>query len=125
LPDFKSLVEHMKQHAEFLKPRFDCVLRHLEDSFSENDLGAWEAVDGGYFISFDTKPNLAKSTVKLAADAGVKLTPAGATFPYGRDPDDSNIRIAPSVPTLEQVDKAMKVFTLCVKLASVRQQLKQ
>ncbi len=124
-PTFKSLADHMLLHAEILKPRFDCVLRHLEKSFSDNDLGAWEAVDGGYFISFDTKPHLAATVVKLAAEAGVKLTPAGATFPYGKDPEDRNIRIAPSVPSMEQVDQAMQVFTLCVKLASVRQKLEQ
>ncbi len=125
LPDFESLIEHMKQHAKLLKPRFDCVLKHLENNFSDNDLGEWEAVDGGYFVSFNSKPNLAKTIVKLASEAGVKLTPAGATFPYGKDPEDRNIRIAPSVPTLEQVDQAMQVFVLCVKLASVRQQLGQ
>lgn len=125
LPDFDSLVEHMSQHAALLKPRFNCVLKHLNESFSDNDLGAWEAVDGGYFISFDTKPNLATAVVKLASQAGVKLTPAGATFPYGKDPEDINIRIAPSVPTLGQVDQAMQVFTLCVKLASIRQLLEK
>lgn len=123
IPDFKHLLKHMEQHAEQLKPRFNCVLQHLNDNFSNNDLGHWETVDGGYFISFDTKPNLAKTIIKMAAEAGVKLTPAGATFPYGKDPEDRNIRIAPSVPTLEQVDQAMEVFVLCVKLASVRQQL--
>jgi aspartate/methionine/tyrosine aminotransferase len=125
LPNFDSLIEHMSRHAKLLKPRFNCVLKHLQESFSDNDLGDWEAVDGGYFISFDAKPNLAAIIVKLAAEAGVKLTPAGATFPYGNDPEDRNIRIAPSVPTMEQVDQAMQVFTLCVKLASVRQKLKQ
>ena len=76
-----------------------------------------------YFISFDTRPGLAKEVVKLAGEAGVKLTPAGATFPYGNDPVDSNIRIAPTVPTVEQVNEAMEVFVTCVKLASVRQAL--
>ncbi len=123
LPNLDSLLKHMEQHAKQLKPRFNCVLQHLNDNFSNNDLGHWEAVDGGYFISFDAKPNLAKAIIKMAAEAGVKLTPAGATFPYGNDPEDRNIRIAPSVPSLEQVDQAMQVFVLCVKLASVRQQL--
>jgi DNA-binding transcriptional MocR family regulator len=123
IPNFESLIEHMSHHAELLKPRFNCVLEHLERSFGDNDLGDWEPVDGGYFISFDAKPHLATIIVRLAAEAGVKLTPAGATFPYGNDPEDRNIRIAPSVPTMEQVDQAMHVFALCVKLASVRQQL--
>ena len=118
-----SLANHMKKHAEIIKPRFASVLKHLEEAFSDNDLGAWESAEGGYFISFDTKPGLAKEVVKMAGDAGVKLTPAGATFPYGNDPEDCNIRIAPTVPTVEQVDEAMKVFVLCVKLASVRQAL--
>ena len=118
-----SLKEHMKKHAAVIKPRFACVLEHLEEAFANNDLGAWETADGGYFISFDTKPGLAKEVVRLAGEAGVKLTPAGATYPYGKDPEDTNIRIAPTVPTVEQVDTAMKVFVLCVKLASVRQAL--
>lgn len=125
LPTFESLVEHMKEHAELLKPRFNCVLKHLDASFKDNDLGTWDAVDGGYFVSFDSRPNLATTIVKLAAEAGVKLTPAGATFPYGKDPRGCNIRIAPSVPTIKQVDQAMQVFTLCVKLASLRQLLEK
>lgn len=118
-----SLMAHMKKHAAIIKPRFASVLQHLNEAFSDNDLGEWETADGGYFISFDTRPGLAKTIVKLAGEAGVKLTPAGATFPYGNDPEDRNIRIAPTVPTVEQVDEAMKVFVLCVKLASVRQAL--
>ena len=116
-----SLEAHMKQHATILKPRFDTVLKHLNEAFGENDLGHWNEVQGGYFISFNTRPGLAKETVRLALGAGVKLTPAGATYPYGKDPDDANIRIAPSVPTVSEVDDAMRVFTLCVTLASVRQ----
>lgn len=118
-----ALNAHMKKHAEIIQPRFASVLQHLGEVFGENDLGSWETAEGGYFISFDTLPGLAKTVVKLAGDAGVKLTPAGATFPYGNDPKDSNIRIAPTVPTVEQVDAAMEVFVLCVKLASVRQAL--
>lgn len=118
-----SLHDHMRKHAAIIKPRFTSVLKHLEEAFSASDLGTWESADGGYFISFDTQPGLAKEVVKLSGDAGVKLTPAGATFPYGKDPHDSNIRIAPTVPTETQVDQAMQVFVLCVKLASVRQAL--
>lgn len=116
-----SLKAHMAKHAQIIKPRFASVLKHLEDAFNDNDLGHWETADGGYFISFDTRPGLAKEVVRLAGEAGVKLTPAGATYPYGKDPEDKNIRIAPTVPTVEQVDVAMKVFVVCVKLASVRQ----
>ncbi|HEY7772664.1 MAG TPA: aminotransferase class I/II-fold pyridoxal phosphate-dependent enzyme [Marinagarivorans sp.] len=121
VPD--SLNSHMQKHAEIIKPRFASVLKHLEEAFGDNDLGQWESADGGYFISFDTKDGLAKTVVAMAGEAGVKLTPAGATFPYGKDPQDSNIRIAPTVPSVEQVDAAMKVFVVCVKLASVRQAL--
>ena len=121
--DSGSLQAHMKKHAEIIRPRFETVLDHLEKAFGDNNLGRWESAQGGYFISFDTLPGLAKDVVKLASDAGVKLTPAGATFPYGEDPENSNIRIAPTVPTVAQVDEAMKVFTLCVQLASVRQAL--
>lgn len=116
-----SLTAHMKKHAQIIKPRFESVLNHLNSAFSDNDLGEWESAEGGYFISFDARPGLAKEIVKLAGDAGVKLTPAGATFPYGNDPEDRNIRIAPTVPTIEQVNEAMEVFLVCVKLASVRQ----
>lgn len=118
-----SLPAHMRKHAEIIKPRFASVLKHLEEAFADRELGDWESADGGYFISFDTRPGLAKEVVRLAGEAGVKLTPAGATFPYGKDPDDKNIRIAPTVPTVEQVNEAMQVFVLCVRLASVKQAL--
>ncbi len=124
-PNYAALLQHMRKHAALLKPRFECVLQHLNDAFANNDLGTWEAVDGGYFISFDAQPGLAKEIVKLAASAGVKLTPAGATFPYGNDPEDKNIRIAPSVPSLEEVDQAMKIFIVCVQLASVKKSLSE
>ena len=122
-PDYSALLAHMQKHAALLKPRFECVLEHLNKAFSDNDLGEWESVEGGYFISFNAQAGLAKKIVQLAANAGVKLTPAGATFPYGNDPSDNNIRIAPSVPSLDEVDQAMKIFVNCVKLASVQKQL--
>lgn len=120
LPNREALLAHMQKHAEILKPRFDAVLSSLQTNFADNDLGEWEAPAGGYFVSFDTQPGVASETVRLAAEAGVKLTPAGATFPYGEDPEDRNIRIAPSVPSLPEVEAAMNVFVTCVKLASVR-----
>lgn len=119
LPDMSALQAHMSKHAEIINPRFASVLSSLEENFADSDLGAWEKPEGGYFISFDTRPGCAQRVVQLAAEAGVKLTPAGATFPYGKDPEDRNIRIAPTVPTVEEVDQAMKVFAVCVKLASV------
>ncbi len=120
LPDRTALMNHMKKHANLLNPRFEAVLTALNNAFAGTDLGAWEKPVGGYFVSFDTRNNCAKETVRLAAEAGVKLTPAGATFPYGKDPEDRNIRIAPSVPTVPEVVGAMEVFVTCVKLASVR-----
>ena len=121
--DFDGLLHHMARHAELLNPRFEAVLRHLDKGFADSDLGTWTVPQGGYFVSFDARPGLAKEIVHLAGEAGVKLTPAGATFPYGQDPDDKNIRLAPSFPSLEDINKTMEVFVVCVKLASVRQKL--
>lgn len=122
-PDHAALQKHMQRHAAILKPRFDIVLNHLKEGLKETGMGQWENPEGGYFVSFDTLPGLAKKVVQLAADAGVKLTPAGATFPYGNDPQDTNIRIAPSVPGLDELEQAMQIFVLSVKLASVQQAL--
>ncbi len=122
--DYAGLLNHMNKHAELLKPRFDVVLDHLQTGFGESDLGSWTVPQGGYFVSFDARPGLAQEIVRLAGSVGVKLTPAGATFPYGKDPEDKNIRLAPSFPSLDDINKTMEVFVLCVKLASVRQALK-
>ncbi|WP_444958506.1 aminotransferase class I/II-fold pyridoxal phosphate-dependent enzyme [Microbulbifer sp. ZKSA002] len=121
--EYTSLTEHMHKHADILRPKFECVLEHLHNALTDADMGTWEKPEGGYFVSFNTLPGCAKAVVKMAADAGVKLTPAGATFPYGKDPEDSNIRIAPSFPPLEELDTAMSVFVLCVKLVSLRKKL--
>lgn len=118
-----TLDMHMKKHAEIIKPRFECVLRHLEAAFEDRSLGQWDTPQGGYFISFDAMPGTAKKIVELAKAAGVVLTPAGATYPYGQDPNDANLRIAPTVPSIEEVDTAMTVFVTCVKLASVQKAL--
>ncbi len=123
LPNRDTLMAHMQKHAKLLQPRFDAVLSALKNAFTDTDLGNWESPVGGYFVSFDTRPGCAQETVRLAAEAGVKLTPAGATFPYGDDPEDRNIRIAPSVPSVDEVVGAMEVFVTCVKLASVRKAL--
>jgi len=121
--DFDGLMTHMDKHAELLKPRFDAVLQHLEDGLKGSDMGGWTVPEGGYFISFDCLPGLAKEIIALAAAVGVKLTPAGATFPYGLDPEDKNIRLAPSFPALSDINKTMEVFVVCVKLASIRLKL--
>lgn len=123
LPNLAVVKTHMQKHAAIIRPRFEIVLSKLEEHFGDGDLGQWEKPEGGYFISFDARPNCAKAIVQLAAETGVKLTPAGATFPHGDDPNDSNIRIAPTVPTVEELDKAMDVFVTCVKLVSVREKL--
>jgi aspartate/methionine/tyrosine aminotransferase len=124
-PDFGALEAQMRRHAALLRPRFDSVLRHLREGLAGSGMGDWTEPKGGYFISFNTLPGLAREVVSLAAGAGVKLTPAGATWPYGKDPEDRNIRIAPSFPSLEEIDRAMQVFVVCVQLASVRKKLSQ
>ena len=121
---YEQLTAHMKRHAELLKPRFDAVLKGLEEGLADTGAGQWITPQGGYFISFDTLPGLATEVVAMAADAGVKLTPAGATYPYGKDPDNKNIRIAPSVPSVAEIEAATEVFVTCVKLATVRHWLK-
>lgn len=125
LKDDATLAAHMHRHAELLKPRFDAVLSILDRELGDQHMGRWTVPQGGYFVSFDTLPGLASTVVKLAAEAGVKLTPAGATWPYGRDPQNSNIRLAPSFPSVEELATATAVFADCVKLATVRQQLQE
>lgn len=115
-----GVAAHMKQHAAIIKPKFDAVLERLEQGLGDAEFGNWTRPQGGYFISFDSRPGLAKEIINLAAEAGVKLTPAGATFPYGKDPQDSNIRLAPTFPSLEEVEKASDVFVSCVRLATLR-----
>ena len=123
LKNLGGIRQHMRRHAEILRPKFECVESRLREGLGNRRMGSWTTPNGGYFVSFYTLPGLAKEVVRLAADAGVKLTPAGAAYPYGEDPDDSHIRLAPSYPELEDVDKAMQVFVTCVALATVRQRL--
>jgi len=120
-PDREALMSHMRKHAELIRPKFAAVLQTLDTELAE--YGNWTQASGGYFISFNTEPGLASEVVRLASEAGVKLTPAGATFPYGKDPENSNIRIAPTLPPLDEVVKAMEVFVNCVKLATARKEL--
>ena len=110
---------HMKKHAEIIRPKFDLVLGVLDKELSELGVGEWTKPNGGYFVSFDALPGCAKKIVGMCKDAGVTLTGAGATYPYKKDPNDSNIRIAPTFPPIEDLAKALDIFTLCVKLASV------
>jgi DNA-binding transcriptional MocR family regulator len=105
------------------KPKFDLVLKKLEKHLARKGIASWNSPRGGYFISLDTRPGLATTIIGMAAKAGVKLTPAGATFPYGRDPDNTNIRLAPTYPSLAELESAMDVFVTCVELASLNAEL--
>ena len=119
---FKSATdvkEHMKKHAEIIKPKFEMVLKHLNNELKDTGIAHWENPNGGYFISLDVMPQTAKRTGELCKEAGVVLTPVGATFPYGIDPEDKNIRIAPTLPPLEELDKAAELLCICAKIAAI------
>jgi DNA-binding transcriptional MocR family regulator len=118
--DYAGLVSHMKKHAELLRPKFEAVTEIFARDLGEKGVATWTKPHGGYFVSLDTLDGCASEVVKLADAAGVKLTAAGATFPYGKDPRDRNIRVAPSMPPLAQVKSAMDVVTVCVLLASLK-----
>lgn len=114
-----NMQAHMSRHAAILRPKFEAVEEIFEKELGGLGIGSWTKPNGGYFISFDSLDGCAKAIVAKCSDAGVKLTPAGATFPYGKDPRDSNIRIAPSFPPLEELKVAADVFTMAVKLVSI------
>ena len=117
--DIHGMVEHMKKHADILRPKFEAVIDGLEKELGGLEIGSWIKPRGGYFISFDALEGCAKAIVAKAKEAGVTMTGAGATFPYGKDPKDSNIRIAPSFPTPEELALATEIFVLSVKLVSI------
>lgn len=119
----ENLKAHMKLLAKQLRPKFDAVLDKLETNLAESGLATWSHPKGGYFVSLDTLPGCAKRTVELAKKAGVIMTGAGATYPYGNDPKDSNIRIAPTYPTLGELEQAMDIFTVCVQIAGIEKLL--
>ena len=119
------LEEHMAAHARLIKPKFDAVEAALREELGPLDVARWTTPKGGYFVSLDTRPGLAGKVAALAAEAGLSLTPPGATFPYGRDPDDRNLRIAPTFASADDVAVAMQILVLCVKLASAEQELEQ
>lgn len=121
--DINGLKEHMRKHAEFMRPKFEAVESVLEEELGGLGIGSWTEPKGGYFISFEAMDGCAKAIVAKCKEAGVKLTGAGATFPYGKDSKDSNIRIAPSFPTPEEMKQAADLFVLCVKLVSVEKLL--
>ena len=123
--DINGLHEHMRKHADILRPKFELVLATLDKELNGLGIGEWTKPHGGYFISFDAMEGCAKAIVAKAKEAGVVMTGAGATYPYGKDPKDSNIRIAPSYPSVEELGKAAEVFVLCVKLVSVEKLLEK
>lgn len=123
LKDKETVLELMKKHAEIVKPRFDLVISKLDEKIAPWAMGRYIKPKGGYFISFYAWPGTAKRIHGLMKDAGVIMTGPGATYPYGKDPDDSNLRIAPTFASLEELDVAMDVFCTCIKLASVEQLL--
>jgi len=119
LKSIDGIKEHMKKHAEILRPKFELVLNYFEKELGGKNIARWTKPNGGYFISLYTLKGCAKKVVSKAKEAGVTLTPAGATYPYGNDPDDSNIRIAPSYPPLNELEKAAELLCICVQLVSV------
>ena len=123
LKDAQGIAEHMAKHAAIIAPKFELVLSKLESGLTECGVGTWTKPRGGYFVSFDAAEGTAKRVVALAKEAGVTMTGAGATWPHKNDPQDSNIRIAPTLPPLEELDQALDVFVVCVKLAAVEKLL--
>ncbi|MDE6425517.1 MAG: aminotransferase class I/II-fold pyridoxal phosphate-dependent enzyme [Ruminococcus sp.] len=123
--DFKGMCEHMNKHREIIAPKFTHVCEALEKEIAPLGIGTWTVPEGGYFISFNAPNGCAKRIVQLCAEAGVTLTGAGATFPYGKDPDDKNIRLAPTYPSMDELKKAMELFIICVKLASAEKILSE
>ena len=125
LKDKPTTLAHMEKMAEFLRPKFETVLAALERELGGTGLAEWERPHGGYFIAIDVPDGCAKRVVELAAGAGVKLTPAGSTYPLHRDPRDSNLRIVPSYPSVDELKSAVAVFCLAVKLAAVEKLIGQ
>ena len=121
--DIHGMTEHMKKHADIIRPKFEAVEEILERELGELGIGSWTKPIGGYFIGFDSLPGCAKAIVAKAKKAGVTMTGAGATYPYHKDPQDSNIRIAPTFPSVENLKQAAELFALCVKLVSAEKLL--
>lgn len=123
--DTNGMKAHMDKHAEILRPKFEAVINEFDRELAGLEIGTWTRPVGGYFISFDALEGCAKAIVAKCKEAGVVLTGAGATFPYGKDPKDSNIRIAPSFPEPEELEAAARIFVLCVKLVSIDKYLSE
>ena len=121
--DLNHLQQHMRRHAEILRPKFETVLQVLEEELGGRGIARWSRPNGGYFISVDLMDGCAARTAELLKQAGVTITGAGATYPYGRDPHDSNLRLAPSYPPVEELQTAMELFCLCAKLSAAERLL--
>ena len=121
LKDRQGIEAHMRRHADIVRPKFEAVLQHLADGL--DGVATWTRPRGGYFLSVDVAPGTAAQVIRLAGEAGVKLTPAGSTFPLRLDPDDSNIRLAPTYPSLAEIHQAMPVFVTAATLVAIRQRL--
>lgn len=119
LRDKAHTLELMKKHAAIMGPKFRCVVDTLDREIAPLDIASWRRPKGGYFVSFNAMPGTAGRTLALCREAGVTMTSAGATFPYGKDPRDSNIRIAPSLPPVEELEQAMAVFCVCLRMAAL------
>ena len=120
-----GLKNQMEKHASILKPKFDAVYETLENELGETGIADWTTPKGGYFLSFNTLSGCAKNVVNMCAEYGVKFTPAGSTYPHGYDPEDKNIRLAPSFATTEEIKKAILVLCLCTKLKSIEKIMKE
>lgn len=119
--DAAGIVDHMHRHAAILRPKFEAVQSALETELGDKGIAEWTRPEGGYFVSIDTMKGCAGKVIAMAADAGVKLTPAGSTYPLKQDPADRNIRIAPSFPPLEDIRAAMELVGICIQLAAIDQ----
>ncbi|MBQ8164846.1 MAG: aminotransferase class I/II-fold pyridoxal phosphate-dependent enzyme [Clostridia bacterium] len=125
LKNYDGVIAHMKKHADIIRPKFEVVLNTLESELSGLGILTWSKPRGGYFISIDTLEGCADKVVAMAKDCGVVFTPAGATFPYGKDPKNKNIRIAPTLPVIEDLKEAIKMLCICVKICSINKILEE
>jgi DNA-binding transcriptional MocR family regulator len=123
LGDIDGVRSHMKKHRALIEPKFAAVAKILEAELGGTNTAEWTSPKGGYFVSVNVKKGCAKRVVELCRQAGVTLTGAGASFPYGKDPEDSNIRIAPTFPPVGELEQAMELFCICVRLAAAEKLL--
>lgn len=121
--NMKNIEEHMKKHAEIIEPKFSAVLDILSTELGGKEIAWWNKPNGGYFISLNTLDDCAKKVIAMTGEAGVSMTPAGATFPYGKDPRNRNIRIAPTLPSIDELKKAIEVFCICIQIVSINKLL--